>query len=185
MGASSTRSINKDKIVNQINKSKKFLRLSYWRNNLSYILAISIFILIHIGLIIYVLIIRANANAMTKLARVPGMLLNFDGSLILLLVLRRIATYVRNTSIGRKIAVIDDFLSFHKAVGWLILILSLLHSFGHFFNFWYLSRDYMPMIPIPNSTNSTHHEDRSIDHDDFMPNPAPTYAELLFTTKSG
>lgn len=159
-----------------MNLLKKYFRLSFWRNNWTIIVAILIFILIHVGLLIYVLVVRASANSFTKLARVPGMMLNFDSSLILLLVLRRIATYVRNTDIGRKIAVIDEFLSFHKALGYIIVILSLLHSFGHFFNFYYLSRDFKPFILELNSTDND---------TDMIPNPAPTYAELLFTTKSG
>lgn len=167
---------NKTNLLTKINNAKKYLRLSFWRNNLSFLIAIFIFIAVHVGLITYVLIVRANSNSFTKLARVPGMLLNFDSVLILLLVLRRLSTYLRNSEIGRRIAVVDEFLSFHKILGFLIAFLGLLHSFGHFFNFWYLSRDYMPMIPKP--SNET-------DHDDFIPNPAPTYAELLFTSKSG
>ncbi len=123
------------KSAKDIKDSKRFLSIRYWRNNLSELISIILFVLFHVALITYVLIIRAKTSVAVHFARVPGMLLNFTCALTYLLVLKHLITWVRISHIGRRITVLDGLLDFHKFLGFYILFLSLVHSFGHFFNF--------------------------------------------------
>ena len=109
--------------------------LSFWKNNLSELIASILYLLFHVALIIYVLIIRANSSIPVKFARVPGMLLNLNSAFIIMLVLKRLITWFRTSEIGRKISVLDGALDIHKIIGFWLAFLSLVHSFGHFFNF--------------------------------------------------
>ena len=181
------------KIATNLRDSKRFFSIHYWRNNLSQLFAFILFFLAHVALITSVFIVQAGKSVAVYFARVPGMLLNFICALTYLLVLKRLITWVRISHIGRRIAVLDGLLDFHKLLGFYILFLSLVHSFGHFFNFckdlsnlfWfkklnkltfkfkgYLSSDYSSSHFDP-ATNKT------------IQNTVGTYAELLFTTKSG
>lgn len=122
------------KLVSRLNEMKRFFMISFWRNHLSHLIAFLMFAFVHIALIIYVIIVRLSSNLPTKFARVPGMLLNLDSALIIMLVLKRLITWFRNTHFGRKVAVLDEVLEFHKIMGFIIVFLALVHSFGHFFN---------------------------------------------------
>ena len=121
--------------IKPLNRLRGYFKISFWVNNLSFIIALLMFISIHIALIAYVLIIRADSSTAVKFARVPGMLLNLNCTLIYLLVLKWLVTWIRNSHFGRKIAVLDEFLKFHKILGFFIAFLSAVHSLGHFFNF--------------------------------------------------
>ena len=125
----------KTKLSTSFINAKRFFKINFWRNNWSELVAIVLFILVHVALITYVLIIRASASVSAKFARVPGMLLNFTCALTILLILKRILTWIRTSHLGRKFSVLDGLLDFHKALGIYITILSFVHSFGHFFNF--------------------------------------------------
>ncbi len=114
---------------------KRFFKLSYWKNNFSELIALILYVLFHVALITYVLIIRANTTVPVKFARVPGMLLNLNCAFIILLVLKRLITWFRTSEIGRKVSVLDGALDIHKIIGFWLAFLSLVHSFGHFFNF--------------------------------------------------
>jgi len=122
------------KLATELKDSKRFFSIHYWRNNLSLMFALILFFLAHVALITYVLIVQAKKSVAVHFARVPGMLLNFTCALTYLLVLKRLITWVRISNIGRRIAVLDGLLDFHKFLGFYILFLALVHSFGHFFN---------------------------------------------------
>ena len=125
----------KSKLTANLNDFKRYFKLSFWKNNLSELIASILYLLFHVALIIYVLIIRANSSIPVKFARVPGMLLNLNSAFIIMLVLKRLITWFRTSEIGRKISVLDGALDIHKIIGFWLAFLSLVHSFGHFFNF--------------------------------------------------
>ncbi|XP_013406457.1 NADPH oxidase 5-like [Lingula anatina] len=88
------------------------------------------------------------------LARVCGQLLNLNCMLVVVLMLRVTLTLIRSSKVAFWLP-IDQHIDFHKAVGVVILILSILHTGGHIGNF----------IMVAPSMNIT-------------------VAEALFTTKS-
>lgn len=122
------------KIFNFLTNVRDRFRISWIKNNISLVISLSMYVSVNLALMIYVLVIRWDSNTATKFARIPGMLLNFNGSLIYLLVLKRIITWWRNSFLGRNLHFLDEVLQFHKFIGFFILFLSIIHSFGHFFN---------------------------------------------------
>ena len=63
-------------------------------------------------------------------ARGCGQCLNLNGSLILVLMLRQTLTFVRSTRVARLLP-IDQHIIFHKTVGLIIAVLSLIHTVAH------------------------------------------------------
>ena len=122
------------KIFNCLTNVRDRFRISWIKNNISLVIALSMYVSVNLALMIYVLVIRWDSNTATKFARIPGMLLNFNGSLIYFLVLKRMITWWRNSFLGRNLYFLDEVLQFHKFIGFFILFLSIIHSFGHFFN---------------------------------------------------
>ena len=114
-------------------KNSKYMTITYYRNNLSVYVTIAIFFLIQILLIIIQLEVHSHVNSVTKMARAAGILLAFNSGLIVILVLRRLVTWLRNSVIGRFLPV-DHFIKFHKFIGIFILICSIIHTIGHMIN---------------------------------------------------
>lgn len=148
------------------NKQSQFLSLTYYKNNLSIFVFILIYILLSIlFLLIQLLVLYPSAQWYVKMARAGGMLLNFNSCIVILLVLRRLNTWARNTVLGAKFSVLDEFIQFHKYIGSFIFILSIIHTVGQCINAYYLSVEFDD--PSLNTT------DRG------------TYGEVLFGTASG
>ena len=176
-------------------KDSRFTSVSFYKNNSSFFISILAYVLLSIFFIlIQLLVLFPNVYWYVAMARACGILINFNSCLIILLVLRRLSTWVRNTVLGPKFAVLDDFLIFHKFIGILILVLSFIHTLGQCINmctylelllvnphvYWklntfldYLSSDYLSSIESTgNSSNVT-----SV--------ALGTYAELLFSINYG
>jgi hypothetical protein len=115
-------------------KKRKFLRASFYQNNISFFFTILLYFLVQIGLLALQLSLYKNANAYIQIARACGILLNFNSCLIILLVMRRLTTWLRSSAIGRRFLAIDEFLNFHKFIGFYLSLLSIIHSVAHFFN---------------------------------------------------
>lgn len=129
--------------ANLAEKKKKYSQLSFYRNNLSYFITILLYILIQVFFVLLqLLVLYPNLNVWLNFARAAGILLNFNTVIVVLLVLRRLNTFMRNSTIGRKYLVLDESLSFHKFIGFFILFLGWFHAFFHFINLWYLSDNY-------------------------------------------
>jgi hypothetical protein len=111
----------------------KYTRLSFYRNNLSLFLCILSYIVLQIILAIVQYSIYSNTNMFVRIARIGGILLDFNSSLIILLVLRRLVTWIRNSFIGRYLPM-DDFIKFHKFIGVFIMIYSVIHTVAHCIN---------------------------------------------------
>jgi hypothetical protein len=98
---------------------------------------ILLYILINVGLTIYVIIYRAVVQRLSVFlvfARICGMLLNFNGSLIIALMLKQTILLLRTTKLHTMLP-IDDHIDFHKFVGRFIGILSVVHTIAHICNF--------------------------------------------------
>ena len=113
----------------------KYTRFSFYRNNHAYFLTILFYVLIQVFFVLLqLLVLHPNVNVYVKFARAGGILLNFNSCLIILLVLRRTNTLLRNSIIGRHYPVLDEFLKFHKIIGFWILFLSIMHTVAHAIN---------------------------------------------------
>lgn len=115
-------------------KKSKYFTISYYRNNISFFTTIFVYFLIQIVLSIVQYYLYIGSNLAVRFARVGGILLSFNSSLIILLVLRRLVTWLRNSLLGRNFLPVDNFLKFHKFIGIFIILLSILHTVSHCIN---------------------------------------------------
>jgi predicted ferric reductase len=119
------------------NEQTKKLTLDNLRNNLPRVITILLYILINVGLIVYAIIYRAvvlKAHVLIVFARISAMLLNFNCSFVIVLMLKQTILVVRTTRLHRWLP-IDDHIDFHKFVGRLIAALSIFHTIAHMSNF--------------------------------------------------
>lgn len=115
-------------------KKSKYFTLSYYRNNISFFLTILIYFIVQIVLAIIQYFLYIESNVAVRFARIGGILLNFNSSLIVLLVLRRLVTWLRNSLLGRNFLPVDNFIKFHKFIGIFIVLFSILHTVSHCIN---------------------------------------------------
>ena len=115
--------------------NKKYRQVSFYRNNISYFLTIALWIVLQIFFVLLqLLVLHPNINIWLVFARASGILLDFNNSLIILLVLRRLSTTLRNTYIGLKFLVLDESLNFHKFLGFWIFSMAFIHTLFHCIN---------------------------------------------------
>lgn len=114
-------------------KKIKYFRLSYYRNNLSYFVTVLVYFMINVNLIFIQLYLYSEYNTYVLIARVCGILLDFNCMIIILLPLRCFVTWMR-TLIGKDFRAIDQFIDFHKFIGFYILLLSIIHTLAHSLN---------------------------------------------------
>jgi len=113
----------------------QFLSLTFYKNNVDFFVLILIYILLSVlFVLIQLLVLYPTAAWYVKMARAAGILLNFNSCLVVLLVLRRLTSWIRNTVMGAYFSVLDEFIMFHKVLGVWIFILALVHSMGQGFN---------------------------------------------------
>lgn len=125
-------------------KQKNKLSAERLKDNMPRVIMLLIYILANLGLMVYVIIYRAvvqNASVFVVIARIGGMLLNFNCALIIVLMLRRTILIIRTTPL-HKILSIDDHIDFHKFVGRFIGVLSIVHTIAHAINFVRLKGEY-------------------------------------------
>jgi hypothetical protein len=155
-------------------KDSKFGQLSFYKNNMPFIIVVTLYFLLQIALVVIQMNIYYDANPALKTARFGGILLNFNLSLIMLFVMRRMVSIVRNSFIGRFLPC-DHFLLFHKFLGVWILIWSFEHTIGHCINLYYLSDEYLKSINFDFDPDDDDDDDRKI---------KGSYGQLLFGTNS-
>jgi hypothetical protein len=120
--------------LNKRLRESKYLGAAFYKNNLAYFLCILVYVLVQIGLVVIQYFnYREMNNARVIIARIGGILLDFNCSLMILLVLRRLTTWLRNSYVGRFLPM-DNFLEFHKSIGYLILLFSFVHAIAHCVN---------------------------------------------------
>ncbi len=115
-------------------KNSRYLKSSYYKNNLAYYLFVLMYVLVLILLVIIQAQVYKNENVAIQIARGAGILISFNMVLVLILVMRGIITWLRSTNIGRKCLPSDEFLDFHKYIGVAIMVLSIVHTIGHCVN---------------------------------------------------
>ena len=135
-------------------QQKKKLTIDYLRDNLSRVLVLLLYILVTIALTVYVIIYRVvtlKAHALLVIARVAGILLNFNCALVIVLMLKRTILLIRSNQLLRRLIPVDDHIDFHKVVGRMIALLAVIHTIAHMVNFGRLERKHYRSL---NSSNT-------------------------------
>ncbi|CAF0883282.1 unnamed protein product [Adineta ricciae] len=111
----------------------------YIKNNSNRLAFLAIYILIQIALIIYVCIYRTviiqNTSVWRVIARVGGMLVNFNFVVAVILMLKQLMTFIRKIDFLRSIVPVDDHIDAHRLVGGMMFVSSMVHAFGHTVHF--------------------------------------------------
>ncbi|CAF1628659.1 unnamed protein product, partial [Rotaria magnacalcarata] len=118
-------------------QKKNKLSIADMKKNLSRIIMLIIYLLINHGLVIYVIYyrtIKVKLNVPIVFARICGMLLNFNCTFIIVLMLKQTIRIIRSNKFLRKGIPVDDHIDFHKVVGRIIVVLSILHTIAHVVN---------------------------------------------------
>ncbi|CAF1211376.1 unnamed protein product [Adineta ricciae] len=119
-------------------QQKNKLTWDYVKDNFSRIIVLTLYILINLALLLYVVIYRSTvtkSNGFVVFARIGGMLLNFNCALIIVLMLKQTILLIRSNKLLRKLIPVDDHIDFHKVVGRVITGLAILHTIAHMANF--------------------------------------------------
>jgi len=111
-------------------KKSNYLQLTYYKNNLPYFICSLLYILVQIMLLIIQYFTYKSYTASRIVARIGGILLNFNGSFLVLLVLKRLNTWLRNSFLGPFLPM-DNFIQFHKLIGFSLLIWTIVHIIGN------------------------------------------------------
>ncbi len=108
-----------------------FARLA---NRLPLVLAVALWLLANVGFFAYGAWSYRESGTPMMVARGFGAILNLNGMLVLVPVMRRILSTVRSTAAGRWLPV-DDALTVHKAIGHVLFAAGLFHTAAHFVNY--------------------------------------------------
>ncbi|CAF1484487.1 unnamed protein product, partial [Didymodactylos carnosus] len=133
------------------NKKSKQKRLElYIKNHLKEIIFLLSYILTQIGLLLWVVFCRytviyevhkEDMHPLIVIAKICAMLLSFNCSLIIVLMLKQIITLIR-CSYLRYILPVDCHIDFHRIVGRYILVLAVIHAISHMVHFSILKTPY-------------------------------------------
>ncbi|XP_072292143.1 NADPH oxidase 5 isoform X2 [Eucyclogobius newberryi] len=119
-------------------QAPRYLTASYWHNNSRKLLFLMGYVLLSIALFSTAVWRNLDGGPWYMLARGCGQCLNFNCTLILVLMLRRCLTWLRATWLV-KVLPLDQNVLLHQIVGFAILFYTLLHTCAHLFNFAKLS----------------------------------------------
>ncbi|CAF1434112.1 unnamed protein product [Adineta steineri] len=124
-----------------LNVHQMTLVYNYLQDNIPQIILFIIYFLINLALSLYVIIFRSTIlknNVCIIFARVCGMLLNLNCSLILILTLKQTILIIRSKRFLRYWIPVDIHIDFHKFIGRFISILAIIHTIAHMINFGYV-----------------------------------------------
>ncbi|XP_069766258.1 NADPH oxidase 5 [Narcine bancroftii] len=120
-------------------KTPRYLRPSYWHNNSRKLLFLCCYILVNILLFTLAAVNHSSFNEWFMLAKGCGQCLNFNCTLVVVLMLRRCLTWLRATWVVRVLP-LDQHVLLHQLVGFAIFGLSIVHTVAHVFNFVKMTR---------------------------------------------
>jgi hypothetical protein len=120
------------------NRHKSKLTPNYLNNNRAGAVVFLLYILVNLALALYVIIYRSAVlkdSVFVTCARAAGMLLNFNCTLIIVVMLKQTILFIRSKNYLRQWIPVDSYVDFHKFVGRFILVLFVLHVVPHMINF--------------------------------------------------
>lgn len=115
------------------NDLEKKLSEDYLHENLTRVLFLLIYLSVTIALFIFVIIYRVSIGThwLEVIARICGMQLDFNCMLMIVLMLRQTARFIRTIPILRIFIPVDDTISIHKMIGRWIVVLVFIHALFH------------------------------------------------------
>ena len=115
-------------------ETKQWLHPSFYKNHPNVTITLLAYLLLNGMLIAITVVNYADFTANVKCARIGGILIAFNSDIVLLLVMRRFITWLRQLKYLHYILPLDDFLMFHKKIGLIILFWVLWHTIFHLVN---------------------------------------------------
>lgn len=116
----------------------KYLKLNYYKTNIVYVVFTIIYLLIQIILVIFQMHkyreYYYKRNYAILVARACGILIAFNISFTILLILKRLITELQSIMFVRRHLPFYDFTFLHKTIGKFVLILSIIHTVGQCFH---------------------------------------------------
>ncbi|CAC5360482.1 NOX5 [Mytilus coruscus] len=134
--------IQKSKTCSQ---GSRYCSKVYWEHNTSKIVFIILYIVANLGLGGFAAWNHQKSNGFLITARICGMNLNFNCTLVLVLMLRQTINLLRSTRIGRLLP-LDEHSVFHQCVGAMIGVYAVFHTIGHIGNAILLSNDAVALL---------------------------------------
>jgi hypothetical protein len=104
---------------------------TYVKNNANRIGFLILYILSIISLIIYRVFTLKNETIWYMIARVSGILINFNFAVAISLMLKQTMTIIRRIYYLRLLIPVDDHIDAHRLVGTMLSISALTHTIGH------------------------------------------------------
>ena len=117
---------------------KKRLTIDHLKNNLPRIIMLMLYLLTSLALTLYVVLYRVvtvKFGVLEVIARASGMLMNFNCACVIVLMLKQTILIIRTVKWLRKWIPVDDHIDFHRFVGRVIAVLTLIHTIAHMSNF--------------------------------------------------
>ncbi|XP_045455112.1 uncharacterized protein LOC123664638 [Melitaea cinxia] len=149
-------------LCQRLKKMKPYqLSLPYFKNNYVYLTYLFLFFLVNFGLFVARIVEYWDSNIYVIFARACGQCLNFTSAWVLVLMLRRCITALRERGLGAALP-LDQHVYLHKLTGVLVALYSAAHTAMHLCNFSLI----VVNDPVINSQNYT-------------------IAEWVFTSKPG
>ncbi|XP_045762856.1 NADPH oxidase 5 isoform X1 [Maniola jurtina] len=126
------------------------LSLPYFKNNYVYLSYLFVFFMVNLGLFVARIVEYRESNIFVIFARACGQCLNFNCTWVLVLMLRRCITALRERGFG-SVLPLDYHIYLHKLTGVLIVLFSIWHTAMHLSNFSLI----VVNDPILNANNYT------------------------------
>ncbi|KAM4749054.1 NADPH oxidase 5-like [Rhinophrynus dorsalis] len=115
----------------------RYLTPSYWHNNRSKLLFMCAYWCLNVLLFAHAAVIHASLGGWIMVAKGCGQCLNFNCAFIVVLMLRRCLTWLRATCVMRFLP-LDQNVVLHELVGYVIFVLTVVHTASHVINFIHL-----------------------------------------------
>ena len=127
--------------------SRHFSLKRYLSNNFVKLLFLVGYVLVNVALFINAVqtYAAAGANVYVQIARGGGAMLNFNGALILIPMMRNLLTWLRQTPLNNYIP-IDESVEFHKLVGQVMFGAAIVHTVAHFLNYTTLTNPFLQSL---------------------------------------
>ncbi|NXG44643.1 NOX5 oxidase, partial [Psilopogon haemacephalus] len=115
------------------------LTRAYWHNHRGTLVFLGGYISLNLLLFSLAALHHASRGGWVMVARGCGQCLNFNCTLLAVLMLRRCLTWLRATPVA-KVVPLDQHVVFHQLVGYVVLALAAVHTGAHLANFSRLAR---------------------------------------------
>ncbi len=119
-----------DEVQMKIQKSQYYFSRSYIMNNIRKVVFLLVYLLINVGLGAMQIWKYRDWNYSMIIARICGMCLNFNCTFIVVLIMRYCLSWLRATPAAYFLP-LDQSIFFHKMVGIVIFVQSVVHTLGH------------------------------------------------------